>query len=411
LAAQTPKTEGMVDVRATGTLLAALFIASCATSGRRGALDTVPGSSDAKLEPPLMARVRSSPLSYFRFKNVAFSNEVCRLLRAKHEEIPLVNLHGDAHLEQYAVTDTGRGLTDFDDATTGPAVLDLVRFGTSLVLASRERGWNDAADRSLGEFLRGYRSALEDPGVTAPEPRIVGRIRSALRFEPQRYFAWVMSVMDSVPVETATAIGSSLQPYVRAMLAQDTSLSPDYFRIQKLGGSHMGIGSSRATKYVVRVRGSTDSPDDDDVLELKEIGDRAGIACISPSTVPPPEQLITVQARIAYQPYRLVGYVVLDGKYFWVHAWARLYRELSVGDVESADELAELAFDVGVQLGLGHPKGLGPPLDPALRQSDLRFMSEHEGRLKTVSTNMADEVIAAWERFRKATEVPTDTSK
>ena len=358
-----------------------------------------------------MARVRSSPLAYFRLRNVAFGNEVCRLLRAKRAAIPLVNLHGDAHLEQYAITDTGRGLTDFDDATTGPAVLDLVRFGTSLVLACRERGWNDAADRALGEFLRGYRSALQDPSLSAPEPRIVGRIRSALRFEPKRYFAWVMSVMDSVPDETATAIRSALEPYVRAMVAKDPSLSPEYFHIVILGRSHMGIGSSRVSKYVVRVRGPTDSPDDDDVLELKEIGDRSGIACISPSAVPAPEQLITVQGRIAYQPYRLVGYVVLDGKYYWVHAWARMYRELSVGDVQSADELVEIAFDVGVQLGLGHPKGLGPPLDPALRQSELRFMSEHEDRLKTVSTIMADAVIAAWERFRKATEVTTDMGK
>ena len=401
----------MVDVRATGTLLAALVTVSCATSGRRGPLDIVPGSRDAQLEPELMARVRSSPLAYFRFRNLAFGNEVCRLLRAKRAAIPLVNLHGDAHLEQYAVTDAGRGLTDFDDATTGPAVLDLVRFGTSLVLACRERGWSDAADRALGEFLRGYRSALQDPNLSAPEPRIVGRIRSALRFEPKRYFAWVMSVMDSVSDETATAIRSALEPYVRAMVATDPSLSPEYFHIEMLGRSHMGIGSSRDSKYVVRVRGPTKSPDDDDVLELKEIGDRSGIACISPSAVPAPEQLITVQARIAYQPYRLVGYVVLDGKYFWVHAWARMYRELSVGDVQSADELVEIAFDVGVQLGLGHPKGLGPPLDPALRQSVLRFMAEHEGRLKTVSTTMANEVIAAWKRFRKATEVTTDPSK
>jgi hypothetical protein len=394
----------MVDVRATGTLLAALVMASCATSGRRGALDIVPGSRDAQLEPQLLARVRSSPMGYFRFVNFAFSNEVCRVLRAQRTAIPLVNLHGDAHLEQYAVTDTGRGLTDFDDATTGPAVLDLVRFGTSLVLACRERGWSDAADHVLGEFLRGYRSALQDPSLTVPEPSIVRRLRSALRFEPKRYFAWLISVMDAVPVETATAIRSALEPYVRAMVAKDPSLSPEYFRIQMLGRSRIGIGSSRVRKYLVRVRGPTDSPDDDDVLELKQVGDRSGITCISRSEVPAPERLITVQARIAYQPYRLVGYVVLDGKYFWVHAWPRMYRELSVADIESADELTDIAFDVGVQLGLGHPKGLGPPLDPALRESELRFMSTHEARLKAVSTTMADEVIAAWERFRAATE-------
>jgi Ser/Thr protein kinase RdoA (MazF antagonist) len=42
-----------------------------------------------------------------------------------------VNLHGDAHLEQFAVTDASFGLIDFDDAVGGPAVIDLLRFGVS----------------------------------------------------------------------------------------------------------------------------------------------------------------------------------------------------------------------------------------------------------------------------------------
>ena len=48
--------------------------------------------------------------------------------------MPTVTLHGDPHLEQYAVTDAGRGLTDFDDASKGPAILDLVRFGRPKIM-------------------------------------------------------------------------------------------------------------------------------------------------------------------------------------------------------------------------------------------------------------------------------------
>ena len=46
------------------------------------------------------------------------------------------------------MTSLGRGLTDFDDCTRGEAVIDLVRFGTSLLLAAREKGWA-AEERAL----------------------------------------------------------------------------------------------------------------------------------------------------------------------------------------------------------------------------------------------------------------------
>ena len=45
---------------------------------------------------------------------------------------------------------------DFDDATAGPAVIDLVRFGVSLNLAAKSRGWS--AEAAVDSFLAGYRT-------------------------------------------------------------------------------------------------------------------------------------------------------------------------------------------------------------------------------------------------------------
>ena len=56
------------------------------------------------------------------------------------------------------MTSIGRGLTDFDDCTRGKPVIDLVRFGTSIVLASRQKGWKDE-QRPLREFLRATATA------------------------------------------------------------------------------------------------------------------------------------------------------------------------------------------------------------------------------------------------------------
>jgi len=88
-----------------------------------------------------------------------------------------VNLHGDAHLEPYAVTRLGRGLTDFDDTTKGKPVIDLVRFGTSILLAAREKGWTSSESSLLDAFFRGYRATLRNPGLQIHTPEFATRAR------------------------------------------------------------------------------------------------------------------------------------------------------------------------------------------------------------------------------------------
>lgn len=400
----------LLDAALTCGVLVALAGCAPSASGRSersaaprvelGPLD-VDGQTRESLDPRLRERLRATPIAYFRFINVSFGNEVCRRFKDDPVAMRAFNLHDDAHVDQYAITETGRGLTDFDDAAIGPAVLDLVRFGTSIVLTCRHRGWND--DPVLDAFVKSYARALQDPSVRAAEPRIVGRVRSKLRFDPELYFAWLHSLMEPLAPDAVGSISASLQPYVDARLSEEPALGREYFRAIAVGRSRMGIGSARARKYLVRIAGPTASPDDDDVLELKEVGDVSGISCLSRGAVLDPTRLIVAQARIAYEPYRLIGSVLLDGRAFWVHAWPRSYRELSASDFESADELLEVASDVGVQLGLGHPKFIASPFDRELRQSGHGFVTSHERELVAISKAMADEVVAAWRRFRGST--------
>ena len=105
------------------------------------ALYVDPAARDFSKNPKLLNRILAGPHWYFRFINIPFSKEICRLFQDELPGTPSFNLHGDAHIEQYAVTEIGRGLTDFDHATTGPGVLDLARFATSLHLTCRVNGW------------------------------------------------------------------------------------------------------------------------------------------------------------------------------------------------------------------------------------------------------------------------------
>ena len=402
-------------VRLTLWSLASTALVGCATPGSTApdatseetgtrapsALFAPYQSFDFSNNPRLLERILRSPHGYYRFVNIRFAQEVCRRLATPIAEAPRVNLHGDAHLEQYAITDLGRGLTDFDDSTSGPGVIDIARFGVSLRLACREKGWQAHEDEIFGRFMEGYRAALRNPAFKAPEPRIVREIQRGFKEDRKDYFAWVSSIMRPFAPGEREQLASSLRPYVQSIEAQHEGLPHDFFRIQQGGRLRMGIGSALDQKFILRVKGQTDDPLDDVILEIKEVRDLTGIDCIVGGSRQDPFRILVAQSRIAYVPYRFLGYLQMGKKYFWVHSWVDNYRELSIRKLKaSPQELAEVAFDVGVQLGRGHANQIAAPHGAELRRAQLRLIDRHQTALIQTTHALAAETEAAWSRFR-----------
>ena len=359
-----------------------------------------PGSRDFSGNQALLERIRETPHGYFRFVNMEFSQEVCRRFGESLEDSPALNLHGDAHIEQYAVTDLGRGLTDFDDSSTGPGAVDLLRFGVSLDLTCRANGWEDRAVEIFDEFLRGYREALENPELEAAEPVVAQRMRADFSYDREAYFEWVDSMMEPVADDESAALLDAMVPYVEAMLVEDPAFGNEYFEVVQLGHLKMGIGSALDIKYLVRIRGASDEPLDDVVLEIKQVRDLTGIDCIQVSRGEDPFRILVGQSRIAYEPYRLLGYVRFDDNSFWVHSWVDNYEEVDLDEVfGSPEELSEVAYDIGVQLGRGHPNQIAYPLDIQIRREQLMLLDLHRKELKEVCAEMADEIVDAWTLF------------
>src|SRR5580765_6647029 len=97
----------------------------------------------ARLPAEFVQLLKTHPYSFFRFVNRPWASRVCDAFGRDRDALVRVRLHGDAHIEQYAFTDTAYGLDDFDDTAEGPAVIDLVRFIGSIRVAARDRGWTD----------------------------------------------------------------------------------------------------------------------------------------------------------------------------------------------------------------------------------------------------------------------------
>ena len=357
-------------------------------------------SKDFASNPELLQRVKGSPHGYFRFINIAFSAEVCKRFENILISSPTLHLHGGAHLGQYAVTDLGRGLTDFGDSRTGPGLIDIMRFGVSLRLACRQLGWENESSRLFDEFLRGYRMACDDPKITVPEPMWAAQKRAKFTIDREKYFKWVKSITAPMPAEEKTALIAAAKPYVQMMLAEDREKSADYFKVVDLGYLHMGIGSALDMKYVMRIRGKTDAANDDVVLELKEVRDISGIPCINAANKVDPFRVLLGQARIAYTPFNHLGYFFYRNKNFWVHSWVDNYKEVDISkSFESIEMLREIVYDVGVQLGKGHVKHIAAPFDLQLRKQQMQVLAANDAIIHNECKRLEQLTIEAWKLF------------
>ena len=359
-----------------------------------------PATQDFSENPAMLDRIRSGPHGYFRSINIPFSREICNQFADISTTDISLNLHGDAHIEQYAVTDLGRGLTDFDDSSTGPGILDLMRFGVSLRLTCLENKWEDKADQAFDAFLSGYRTALNDPTIVAPEPVVVGRIKSTFKVDRSTYFEWINSIIEPIEKSEADSLIRAMLPYKKTMLAEKPELNNEFFDIVQVGRHRLGIGSALDIKYLVQINGNTNDPKDDVVLEFKEVRDLSDIPCINTGKKIDPFRILLGQARISYQPFKYLGYFHFYGRTFWVHSWVDNYKEVNIKkSFQNIKELNEVAYDVGVQLGLGHVKQIAEPLGLQLRREQLLMLELHGEKIKLACKEYADLTVKAWKRF------------
>jgi hypothetical protein len=385
-----------------------------------------PGSIDFSSNPDLVARLIESPHRYFRFINSNFSRAVCARFRDELASMPSVALHGDAHLEQYAVTDLGRGLTDFDDSSRGPAAIDLVRFETSIRLAVRQVGWEAEEEALIQKFLDGYRAALADPNLEVAAPAVVDRYKS--EFSPDRtsFLKYAESVMDpfeSNPQVDKAKFFATVSHYVDHMQKVRNDLPGRFFTLKRAGVLRVGVGSALDKKFLLRMDGPTESPEDDIILEAKEVKALSDVPCVTKHLPNRSLELRDVTTG-TYQPEFDLGYVFLPGADFWVHEWSANYKEIKISkSFKSSRELAELVYDVGVQLGRGHALGpvalddeeTPPDVDaePAARALELGrqrgklqlvALQRHEREIAKASKDLARETKVAWERFKRVVE-------
>lgn len=372
-------------------LLLALTVTGCA--GGWAVPTPPPGLSRQNLR--LADRIAKSPHGLFRFVNRSFAAEVCE--RFTNDLGPVVNLHGDAHIEQYAVTDLGRGLTDFDDAARGSAAIDLMRMAVSLHLTCDANGYG--CESVLDSLWRGYAETLESGEKPQSAPSWVLRTRA--EFTDPR--ATVLDDLEKLmqPIDDPPRLNDVVARYQAQMRAEQPSLGDRFLTVKSSGRLSVGVGSALDEKYLLRVEGLSAIAEDDLFLEIKEVRDLSGISCLSSLDLGSPLRVLRGEERISYTPYNLAGYVMLPpapprARAFWVHEWADHYVEAEFDQFPDIADLEAIAYDIGAQLALGHPRSPDPAVAGETTLALREWFSRNRVRLGSVARSLADSVREAW---------------
>jgi Uncharacterized protein conserved in bacteria (DUF2252) len=366
-------------------------------------------SYDFSIHPNLLARILKSSFQYMRFTSRGFAAAVCRDFDDILPSLPTVNLHGDAHLEQFAVTSTGHGLVDFDDATAGPAVIDLVRFGVSLQLAASARDWQ--ADSAIDSLFAGYRTALAHPNAESTLPDFVERARAQFSDDPSAFLERAESLMVAPHPSERPQIEAGWKRYNSLMLEQRKDLTPAFFALKAYGALRGGVGSALDRRILARIEGPTSAPGDDVILEAKELRDMRQVSCVRSALVGGRFRTIVGRARLGdgEDPYLALiprgSQDPANAAPLWVQSWLPDYRELdAAADLEDEDELEQLSFHVGMQLGRGHVLHIATPFDDQLRAALRDMLDEREPRIRRAIDAMTAVTNESWQHFRRDVE-------
>jgi hypothetical protein len=388
----------MLSRRAPAVAFLGLLAATAVRAGAADALAVDPADPRLAARPDLVAKLTATAHGYFRFVNSGFAAETCRLFADVAGQLPEVNLHGDAHVEQYAVTSLGRGLTDFDDCTRGNAVIDLVRFGTSLLLAAREKGWSAEEQRFVREFLRGYRDGLQGGLRTIPTPQLVTRARAGFGWDHAPALRQAHQLIDAAPLPN-DAFADGVAQFV-ALVGLWRDVPAGIFKVKRVGALTMGVGSALDEKYLLLFEGLSPAAEDDLIVEAKQIRELAGNPCVR--TDVGASRVLDGQRLIAYEPFAYAAVVPHGDKFYWMHDWTDDYQEASIASViRSPRDLREVAYDAGLQMGRAHPKGPDGATEKRARQEVRKSLDAIEDRIRLATGEMAGRTEAAWAGFRE----------
>jgi uncharacterized protein (DUF2252 family) len=380
----------------------------------------------AQLLPVKFKLMSDSPFVFFRGSVEIMASD---LGQGKHTKIE-VQMCGDAHVKNFGFFATPGAeividINDFDETQRGPWEWDVKRLATSIVLAGRTAGddeacCKDAVHAFVHDYCNWIRQFAEMPSIEVARHRIIRdfrdpAIRSALKKAERSNpltnlkklarknkggYSFIYkpnSIWDVKGTESELVI-RSLGNY-RGTLAPDRQFLFDRYTVADVGFKVVGTGSVGTRDYVVLMLGRGSGDSDPLFLQVKEEQPSAYAEYYKDRTAPSHQGQRVVEGQRALQVYSdlLLG---------WCSIGSREYLVRQLNDHKSGVEPEELKGNRLIEYGRVCAellaKGHARSGEPAVLAAYLGRAGKAEKALAQFALAYAEQVEKDYETFRKA---------
>lgn len=343
-------------------------------------------------------------------------------------EAPTVWLNGDMHLENFGTYRGDNRLTyfdvgDFDDACRGPAVIDLLRFLTGIIVAAPELGLARKEARALAAYGLGrYWAALRDGKARWLERRTAsGAIGDLLHDLERRSQADLLEKRTVIKdgkrrlrFDTGKAIKLDKDEARQVIDALDRfarkRAHPEFFEVHDVAQRVAGLGALGRPRYVVLLKGNG-GKDGQALIDLKAQPGSSLVAALAKAKFRQPDFANEAQRVVAveYQLPAAAPAFLTDLK---IGKTAFTFRELQPD--QDKLEATHLAGGAGrreeaigamgdliawAQLRASGWRGGATVDDLASWASDKKWSKACAAPLLKIADSAADEAERAWRLF------------
>jgi hypothetical protein len=248
-------------------------------------------------------------------------------------------------------------------------------------------------------FFEGYYRGLSESDYRPPEPDLVRQLRPQVPVTRAVFLAWGEQQMQPLDEAQMRSLVEGMGALERLVRLERADLAPGYFAVIRAGWLNIGVGSAATRKALVRLQGPTSSPDDDVLIEAKEVANLEGLVCLEAPTTSPAARVIDGTRQLGRLKHDIlaIGHTrsipSIDDRVepwleWWVSSWEPSYREIRLSDFRSVADLADIVYDSGVQLGANKLV--------SVRTQTLSSARELEGRLRKETLKIVEELLAGW---------------
>jgi uncharacterized protein (DUF2252 family) len=365
--------------------------------------------------------MRTSPFAFLRGTCHLFYERLpgSRLL----EKAPAAWLCGDLHLQNFGSYKGDDRLVyfdinDFDEALLAPCTLDLVRCGTSVLLAAGPLGFDGSQARKLARrFLDAYAGAIEAGKARWIErdsaTGLIASLLNALRLRKRKMFlnkhTRLVKGRRKLRIDgerTLPASPAQRRTATRFMgrFAKSQS-NPKFFRLLDVARRIAGTGSLGVERYVLLVEGKG-SPDGNYLLDLKQALPSAlkpRVEQKQPKWKSEAHRIVTLERRIQAASMAFLTPVMVNGGPFVLRGLQPREDRVALSRANDRQQVEELMKDMGRLVAWGQLRSSGRQ-----RSASADQLIEYWGKgtrvrdLMAIAQDCAERVQSDWRAYCQA---------